>query len=229
MTTTATRDTTAGRALEEGRVVAIARPVIDVEFPTPCEIASRSSSTSTSTEHTVAAEVAQQISDGRCAASACSRRMGWCGAPCATSAVSSRSATRARPRLQRAGRAARHRQDRGSRRWEIHRSAPPSTSWAQVAHVQTGIEVIDLLEPYVQGGKIRPVRRCGVGRRSSSGDSRAWPSSTAVSQCGRRGGAGGHRHVARDASRRHRQGRTCLQPDGQAAVSACGSGRPPSP
>ena len=70
MTTTATTTGTApGRSLEDGRVVAIAGPVIDVEFPPHAlpEInhAVEFSLELDGTEHTITAEVAQQIGEGR--------------------------------------------------------------------------------------------------------------------------------------------------------------------
>jgi F-type H+-transporting ATPase subunit beta len=39
--------------------------------------------------------------------------------------------------------------------WEIHRPAPPFDQLEPKAQMfETGIKVVDLLEPYVQGGKI---------------------------------------------------------------------------
>ena len=69
MTTTAQTGDTTGRTLEEGRVVAIAGPVIDVEFP-PHALPEINFEVEFDIEldgstHTVAAEVAQQIGDGR--------------------------------------------------------------------------------------------------------------------------------------------------------------------
>src|SRR5580658_3802789 len=69
MTTTAPSPTAAAHAREEGRVVAIAGPVIDVEFP-PHALPEINYEVEFDIEldgstHTVAAEVAQQIGDGR--------------------------------------------------------------------------------------------------------------------------------------------------------------------
>src|SRR5580692_12283320 len=69
MTTTAQTNDTTGRVLEEGRVVAIAGPVIDVEFP-PHALPEINYEVEFDIEldgetNTVAAEVAQQIGDGR--------------------------------------------------------------------------------------------------------------------------------------------------------------------
>ena len=70
MTTTAQTNDTTGRVLEEGRVVAIAGPVIDVEFP-PHALPEINYEVEFDIEldgstHTVAAEVAQQIGRASC-------------------------------------------------------------------------------------------------------------------------------------------------------------------
>jgi F-type H+/Na+-transporting ATPase subunit beta len=50
-------------------------------------------------------------------------------------------------------------------RWEIHRDAPPFAELEPKAQMfETGIKVIDLLEPYVQGGKIGLFGGAGVGK-----------------------------------------------------------------
>jgi F-type H+/Na+-transporting ATPase subunit beta len=50
-------------------------------------------------------------------------------------------------------------------RWEIHRDAPPFDQLeARAQMFETGIKVIDLLEPYVQGGKIGLFGGAGVGK-----------------------------------------------------------------
>lgn len=50
-------------------------------------------------------------------------------------------------------------------RWEIHRPAPPFEDLAPKALVfETGIKVIDLLTPYLQGGKIGLFGGAGVGK-----------------------------------------------------------------
>jgi F-type H+-transporting ATPase subunit beta len=49
--------------------------------------------------------------------------------------------------------------------WEIHRPAPPFPDLEPKAQMfETGIKVIDLLEPYVQGGKIGLFGGAGVGK-----------------------------------------------------------------
>jgi F-type H+-transporting ATPase subunit beta len=50
-------------------------------------------------------------------------------------------------------------------RWPIHREAPPFDELeARSQMLETGIKVIDLLEPYVQGGKIGMFGGAGVGK-----------------------------------------------------------------
>jgi F-type H+-transporting ATPase subunit beta len=50
-------------------------------------------------------------------------------------------------------------------RWPIHRDAPPFDELeARSQMLETGIKVIDLLEPYVQGGKIGMFGGAGVGK-----------------------------------------------------------------
>jgi F-type H+/Na+-transporting ATPase subunit beta len=52
-----------------------------------------------------------------------------------------------------------------SERWPIHRDAPPFEELeARSQMLETGIKVIDLLEPYVQGGKIGMFGGAGVGK-----------------------------------------------------------------
>jgi F-type H+/Na+-transporting ATPase subunit beta len=50
-------------------------------------------------------------------------------------------------------------------RWSIHREAPPFAELeSKKTMLETGIKVIDLLEPYVQGGKIGMFGGAGVGK-----------------------------------------------------------------
>ncbi len=52
-----------------------------------------------------------------------------------------------------------------SKRWSIHRSAPPFTEQATKVEVfQTGIKVIDLLAPFIKGGKVGLFGGAGVGK-----------------------------------------------------------------
>ena len=50
-------------------------------------------------------------------------------------------------------------------RWPIHRPAPPLTEQStELRMFETGIKVVDLLEPYLQGGKIGLFGGAGVGK-----------------------------------------------------------------
>jgi F-type H+-transporting ATPase subunit beta len=162
--------------LKEGRVVAIAGPVVDVEFP-PHALPEINTQLEMDAELegetiTIAAEVAQQIGDGRCRAICMKptdglkrgtivRNLGHgitmpvgdgllghvfnvIGEPLDVSADELTGI---------------------DDRWEIHRDAPPFDQLEPKALMfETGIKVIDLLEPYVQGGKIGLFGGAGVGK-----------------------------------------------------------------
>jgi F-type H+-transporting ATPase subunit beta len=175
MTTTAPEPTTAERpALEDGRVVAITGPVVDVEFP-PHALPEINHAVEMDLEleggHvTVTAEVAQQIGEGRvrCVCmqptdglvrGAPVRNLGRgitvpvgdgvlghvfnvLGKPLDTDSI-----------------------EGVDDHWEIHRDAPDFDQLEPRATMfETGIKVIDLLEPYVQGGKIGLFGGAGVGK-----------------------------------------------------------------
>ncbi len=158
----------------EGRVVAIAGPVVDVEFP-PGALPEINHAVEMSIDvegHkvTITAEVAQQIGEGRvrciCLKPTDGLRRGTqvtntgrgitvpvgnavlghvfnvIGDPLDTTEI-----------------------DPPDDRWEIHRDAPAFESLEPKAQMfETGIKVIDLLEPYVQGGKIGLFGGAGVGK-----------------------------------------------------------------
>src|SRR3954453_3888249 len=162
--------------LKDGRVVAIFGPVVDVEFPPDAlpEInqALQMDIELEGTRVTVTAEVAQQIGEGRCRA--------VCLKP--TDGLQRGTVVRNTghgiqvpvgdgtlnhvwnvigepldvPESQITGIAD---------RWDIHRDAPPFDQLEPKALMfETGIKVIDLLEPYVQGGKIGLFGGAGVGK-----------------------------------------------------------------
>ena len=163
--------------LKDGRVVAIDGPVVDVEFP-PDALPEINHALEMDIELegdtiTITAEVAQQIGEGRvpCDLPEAHRRPDARRRRAQHRAAASRARRRrhARPRLERHRRAARHHRGRGHRassdRWEIHRDAPPFDQLEPKAQMfETGIKVIDLLEPYVQGGKIGLFGGAGVGK-----------------------------------------------------------------
>jgi ATP synthase, F1 beta subunit len=168
--------TTAEPVLKEGRVVAIAGPVVDVEFP-PDALPEINNAIEMDIELegetiTVTAEVAQQIGDSRVRAicmkptdglkrNTAVRNLGrgitvpvgqatlghvWnvIGEPLDTQGVIPEGI---------------------EERWEIHRDSPAfDTLEPRATMFETGIKVIDLLEPYVQGGKIGLFGGAGVGK-----------------------------------------------------------------
>ncbi|HUY21949.1 MAG TPA: F0F1 ATP synthase subunit beta [Acidimicrobiales bacterium] len=175
MTTTTTEPTTTGNgARPDGRVVAIAGPVVDVEFPPHAlpeiNMAVEMDLDLDGSKVTVTAEVAQQIGEGRVR----------CVCLKATDGL-----TRGAP-VRNLGRGlsvpvgdatlghvfnvlgeSLDTDDIGpvEERWEIHRDAPAFDTLEPRAQMfETGIKVIDLLEPYVQGGKIGLFGGAGVGK-----------------------------------------------------------------
>ena len=70
-------------------------------------------------------------------------------------------------------------------RWPIHRQPPPFEELEpKQVMLETGIKVIDLLEPYVQGGKIGMFGGAGVGKTVIIQEMiRRQASSTAASRC----------------------------------------------
>ncbi len=172
MTMTADNETT----LKEGRVVAIAGPVVDVEFP-PDALPEINTALELDIELdgqtiTVTAEVAQQIGDGRCRV--------ICMKP--TDGLTRGTVVRNTGRgitmpvgdgvlghvFNVLGEPIDVSADELTDiddRWEIHRDPPPFDQLeARAQMFETGIKVIDLLEPYVQGGKIGLFGGAGVGK-----------------------------------------------------------------
>jgi F-type H+-transporting ATPase subunit beta len=174
MTTTTMQDTVPAGSLEDGRVVAIAGPVIDVEFP-PHALPEINHAVEFSIEldgssHQVTAEVAQQIGEGRVRCICMQQTDGLVrgapvrnlgrgitvpvgdavlghvfnvlGQPLDTDSIS-----------------------QPDDYWEIHRN-PPAFDQLEPRSTMftTGIKVVDLLEPYVQGGKIGLFGGAGVGK-----------------------------------------------------------------
>ena len=163
-----------GEELPEGRVVAIVGPVIDVEFPphalplinTALQVDVKVDDVIT----TITAEVSQQVGDGRVRC--------ICLKP--TDGLTRGAAVRNTGRgitvpvgdavlghvfnvigepldVEDIGEVADH--------WEIHRDPPPFEALEPSTQMfETGIKVIDLLTPYVQGGKIGLFGGAGVGK-----------------------------------------------------------------
>jgi F-type H+-transporting ATPase subunit beta len=175
MTTTITDPaTTNGSSLPDGRVVAIAGPVVDVEFP-PHGLPEINMAVSMDleldgTKVTVTSEVAQQIGEGRvrciCLKPTDGLRRGTpvrnlgrgLNVPVGDAVLGhvfnvlgeSLDADDIGPIED---------------RWDIHRDAPAFDALEPRRQMfETGIKVIDLLEPYVQGGKIGLFGGAGVGK-----------------------------------------------------------------
>jgi F-type H+/Na+-transporting ATPase subunit beta len=174
MTTTVSQDTVPAGTLEDGRVVSIAGPVIDVEFP-PHALPEINHAVEFTIEldgssSQVTAEVAQQIGDGRVRCICMQQTDGLVrGAPVRNlgrgitvpvgNAVLGHVFNVLGQPLDT------DKVEGVDDYWEIHRSAPAFDQLEPRALMfETGIKVIDLLEPYVQGGKIGLFGGAGVGK-----------------------------------------------------------------
>jgi F-type H+-transporting ATPase subunit beta len=174
MTTTAVQDTVPAGTLEDGRVVSIAGPVIDVEFP-PHALPEINHAVEFTIEldgssSQVTAEVAQQIGDGRVRCICMQQTDGLVrGAP-VRNLGRGITVPVGNAVLGHVFNVLGQPLDTDSVEgvddyWEIHRSAPAFDQLEPRALMfETGIKVIDLLEPYVQGGKIGLFGGAGVGK-----------------------------------------------------------------
>ena len=174
MTTTERVSTDAPEQFESGRVVAIAGPVVDVEFPPHAlpeiNVALEIDFEIDGEPAVIVAEVAQQIGDGRVRCiclratdglerGAVARNTGrGITVPVGDSVLGHVFNVVGQPLdTDDIGKVDDH--------WEIHRDAPPFDELeARRQILETGIKVIDLLEPYVQGGKIGLFGGAGVGK-----------------------------------------------------------------
>ncbi len=161
--------------LKEGRVVAIAGPVIDIEFPRGSlpEInhALELDITLEDTTDTLIAEVAQQLGEGRVRAICMKPTDGLTrGTPVRNTGhgVQVPVGDQVLGHIWNVWGApldADASDFADLERWEIHRPAPSFDSLEPRAQMfETGIKVIDLLTPYVQGGKIGLFGGAGVGK-----------------------------------------------------------------
>jgi len=174
MTTTATREATPGRSLEDGRVVAIAGPVIDVEFP-PHALPEINHAVEFSVEldgktNVITAEVAQQIGEGRVRCICMQPTDGLVrgapvhnlgkgiSVPVGNAVLGHVFNVLGQPLdTDTIGEVDDH--------WEIHRNAPAFDQLEPRATMfETGIKVIDLLAPYAKGGKVGLFGGAGVGK-----------------------------------------------------------------
>ena len=162
------------QALENGRVVAITGPVVDVEFP-PHALPEINHAVEMDLELdgskiTVTGEVAQQIGEGRVRCVCMQPTDGLLrGTPVRNTGrgISVPVGDVVLGHVFNVLGEPLDTPDIGEvkERWEIHRNAPDFDQLEPRAQMfETGIKVIDLLEPYVQGGKIGLFGGAGVGK-----------------------------------------------------------------
>ncbi len=161
--------------LKDGRVVSIAGPVIDVEFPPDglpdINTALSFEVTIDGNQITVMAEVAQQIGDSRVRAVALKPTDGLTRGTAVKNTGAGISVPVGDVTLGHVWNVIGEPLDVEAstldikERWEIHRPAPSFDSLEPSAQMfETGIKVIDLLTPYKQGGKIGLFGGAGVGK-----------------------------------------------------------------
>jgi F-type H+-transporting ATPase subunit beta len=171
MSTVAEDSTTEQR---EGRVVAIAGPVVDVEFP-PGSLPEINFAVDMEIDVDgekieVTAEVAQQIGEGRvrciCLKPTDGLRRGTAVINTGKGiTVPVGDAVLGHVFNVTGNQVDRVEMGKADAEWEIHRPAPPFDALEPKALMfETGIKVIDLLEPYVQGGKVGLFGGAGVGK-----------------------------------------------------------------
>ena len=159
--------------LKDGRIVAIAGPVVDVEFPPDAlpEINSALEFTITvdGEDIAVVAEVAQQIGGSRVRAIAMKPTDGLVRGTAVRNLGTGISVPVGDATLGHVFNVLGQPLDVPSievkERWDIHRAAPNFDTLEPKAQMfATGIKVIDLLTPYLQGGKIGLFGGAGVGK-----------------------------------------------------------------
>ena len=161
---------------KEGRVVAIAGPVVDVEFPPDglpeIDMALEMEAELEGETILITAEVAQQIGDNRVRAICLKPTDGLRrGTPVKnlgrgiTMPVGDGVLGHVFNVIGEPLDVSQDELGAIDDQWEIHRPAPPFDQLEPKAQMfETGIKVIDLLEPYVQGGKIGLFGGAGVGK-----------------------------------------------------------------
>ncbi|MCL4445678.1 MAG: F0F1 ATP synthase subunit beta [Actinobacteria bacterium] len=174
MTTVAPQDANTATPLQVGRVVGISGPVVDVEFP-PHALPEINHAVEMDLELdgaklTVTAEVAQQIGEGRVRCVCMQPTDGLVrGAPVRNTGrgISVPVGDAVLGHVFNVLGKPLDTDDIGDvdDHWDIHRMAPDFDQLEPSAQMfETGIKVIDLLEPYVQGGKIGLFGGAGVGK-----------------------------------------------------------------
>ncbi|MHB8456344.1 MAG: F0F1 ATP synthase subunit beta, partial [Acidimicrobiales bacterium] len=161
------------KQLEDGRVVAVAGTVVDVEFP-PHSLPEINHLieiplTIDGVETSIPAEVAQQIGEGRVRAVCLKATDGLSRGALVHNTGRGISVPVGDATLGHVFNVTGDPLDTDDigeveDRWDIHRSAPDFDTLEPKRQVfETGIKVIDLLEPYVQGGTIGLFGGAGVG------------------------------------------------------------------
>src|ERR1700689_4445916 len=161
-------------ALETGRAVAIAGPVVDVEFP-PHSLPEINHAVEFDIELdgdkvTVTGEVAQQIGEGRVRCVCMKPTDGLVRGAVVRQTGRGISVPVGDAVLGHVFNVLGESLDTDDigpveDRWDIHRDAPAFDALEPRRQMfETGIKVIDLLEPYVQGGKIGLFGGAGVGK-----------------------------------------------------------------
>jgi F-type H+-transporting ATPase subunit beta len=162
------------RTLAPGRIVAITGPVVDVEFP-PHSLPEINHAVEIDYERdgekvTIVAEVAQQIGEGRVRCICLKPTDGLSRGTPVKNTGRGISVPVGNGVLGHVFNVIGQPLDVDSvegiaERWDIHRDPPPFDTLEPKAQMfETGIKVIDLLEPYVQGGKIGLFGGAGVGK-----------------------------------------------------------------
>ncbi len=176
VTDTPSTDSPSAAPLKEGRVVAIAGPVVDVEFPRGAlpeiNTAVQMTITLEGVDTLVTGEVAQQIGDNRVRVVSLKPTDGLTrGAPVVNTGrgisvpVGDVTLGNVWNVIGEPLMGGQEVLDRIDERWDIHREAPAFDSLEPKAQVfPTGIKVIDLLTPYLAGGKIGLFGGAGVGK-----------------------------------------------------------------
>jgi F-type H+/Na+-transporting ATPase subunit beta len=176
MTVTEAPATDSAPQLKDGRVVAIAGPVVDVEFPRgslpEINMAVQMTIEVDGVETLVTGEVAQQIGDSRVRVVSLKPTDGLTrGAPVHNTGrgisvpVGDVTLGQVWNVIGEPLMAGVTNPDDITTRWDIHREAPAFDTLEPKAQVfPTGIKVIDLLTPYLAGGKIGLFGGAGVGK-----------------------------------------------------------------
>ena len=172
---TMTENAASGQQTTDGRVVGIAGPVIDVEFPRgslpELNAALEFTITVEGEAVVVLAEVAQQLGEGRVRAICMKPTDGLTrGTPVRSTGTGITVPVGDRVlghvwNVWGDALDADNADFADMERWEIHRDAPSFDALEPSARMfETGIKVIDLLTPYVAGGKIGLFGGAGVGK-----------------------------------------------------------------